>query len=145
MIRDKGFWLKTGAVLALQLVCFAKTPTVTGKMVAYDPILHGSKNAVGIANKEVVIVQTEGQKTKYRKLVFLSFGTTQLDAKYFEGTEPFSVQALRDHSCDENYPNIVPQVSLSERGGTYLLTDAFQKTPPGRIKNLPCYDVTKKK
>jgi hypothetical protein len=144
-MKHRTLCLRIGALLGLQLMCFAKTPTVTGKMVAYDPILHGSKNASGIANKEVIILETSGQKTKYRKLVFISFGTTQVDAKYFDGTQPLSVQAIRDHSCDENYPNMVPQLTLNERGGTYLLTDAFQKTPPGRIKNLPCYDVTKKK
>src|SRR5579864_5063924 len=127
--------LLTGfAIAALGLSCFAKTPTVTGKMVAYDLLLHAAKVASFAANKEVVILEVPGQKTKYVKVVFVSFGTTQIDPKYFDGTIPLAVQALRDHACDDRSPTIVPQWSSDQAAGTYLLTDAFKSSPPPKIK-----------
>ena len=137
--------LLTGvAIVGLGLACFAKVPTVTGKIVAYDPLLHAAKAASFVANKEVVILETPGQK-KYVKVVFVSFGTTQIEAKYFDGSLPLAVQAIRDRNCDDVSPNLVPQMSLNERAGTYLLTDAFKNSPPPKIKKLECYDATGKK
>src|SRR5579859_4733150 len=91
-------------VVALALACFAKTPTLSGKMVAYDPLAHAAKVASFVANKEIVILETAGPKTKYVKVMFVSYGTTQLDAKYFDGTKPLTVKALRDKTCDEKDP-----------------------------------------
>jgi hypothetical protein len=136
----------TGVVISVLAVsCFAKTPTVTGKMVAYDPILHAAKDATFVANKEVVILEVPGPKIKYVKLVFVGFGTTQIDPKYFDGTLALSAQALRDRACDESSPKIAAEVILKQAGGTYLLTDAFKKSPPASLKKLECYDATGKK
>jgi len=77
--------------------------------------------------------------------VFVSYGTTQLDLKYFDGTLPLTVKALRDRSCDETDPKMVTQVSLNQGSGTYLLTEAFRNPPAPKIKKLECYDVTEKK
>jgi len=145
MKMQRRLLLTAVGVAALALTCFAKIPVLTGKMVAYDPLLHASKNASVVANKEVVILQTQGPKTRYVKVVFVSFGTSQIDAKYFDGTQPLTAQAIRDKACDESYPEIVAQVTLTQRAGTYLLTDTFKNSPPGRIKNLECYDATGKK
>ena len=135
------------AIAALGLACFAKskTPTVTGKMVAYDPLLHAGKAATFVANKEAVILEATGLKAKYVKVVFVSYGTTQIEAKYFDGSLPLTVQILRDRTCDESYPKTVPQVGLDQISGTYLLTDAFKNSPPPKIKTLACYDATEKK
>ena len=141
--QNKG--LLTGvAIVGLGLACFAKVPTVTGKIVAYDPLLHAAKAASFVANKEVVILETPGQK-KYVKVVFVSFGTTQVEAKYFDGSLPLAVQAIRDRNCDDLSPNLVPQMSLDEKAGTYLLTEAFKNSPPPKIKKLECYGATGKK
>jgi hypothetical protein len=133
------------SIAALGLVCFAKTPTLSGKMVAYDPLLHAAKSATYGSNREEVILETAGPKNKYVKVVFVGFGTTQVDPKYFDGTTALTVRALRDHSCDESLPKIVAQVGLDQRSGTYLLTDAFKASPPGKIKTLECYEATEKK
>jgi hypothetical protein len=130
---------------SLALACFAKTPTLSGKMIAYDPLLHAGKIASNMPNREEVILETPGHKTKYVKLVFVSVGTNQLDAKYFDGSTPLTVQALRDRTCDEGTPRFVKQVGLDQRSGTYLLTDAFKNSSPARIKTLECYDATRKK
>jgi hypothetical protein len=98
-----------------------------------------------VANKEVVVLEAAGPKSKYLKIVFVSFGTTQIDEKYFDGTLPLTVKAFRDRSCDERDPKMVIQVSLNQAPGTYLLTDAFKNSPPPKIKNLECYDATEKK
>ena len=138
--------LRTGAVIAiLGLACFAKTPVVTGKMVAYDPFLHEAKDASFVANKEIVILEVPGQKTRYVKVVFVGFGTTQIDKKYFDGTVPLAVQALRDRTCDAGAPKLITQVSLDQAPGSFLLTDAFKGSPPLQIKKLECYDATGKK
>ena len=133
------------AIAALGLICFARTPTLSGKMVAYDPLLHASKAATYDANKEVVILETPGQKARYVKVVFVGFGTTQIDAKYFDGTQTLTVLALRDHTCDDRSPRIVPQLGLDQAAGTYVLTDAYKTSPPPKMKILECYDATKTK
>ncbi len=142
--RTKAFL--TGVVIAaLVLACFAKTPSLTGKMVAYDLLAHAAKVGTFEANKEVVILETPGQKSKYVKVVFVSYGTTQVDGKYFDGTLPLTVKALRDRACDEKYPKMASQYSLNQASGTYVLTDAFKSSPPARIKKLECYDALEKK
>jgi hypothetical protein len=145
MMKHKRAWLTGASIVALAIVCFGKVPTVTGKMVAYDPLLHAAKDATFVANKEIVIVEVPGQKTRYVKVVFVGFGTTQIEQKYFDGTVPLSAPALRDRACDENAPKIVPLVTPDQRSGTYLLTDAFRNSPPLNIKKLECYDATGKK
>ena len=141
-------WDKTlmtvATIAAFALACFAKTP-LSGKMVAYDPLAHAAKVASFVANKEVVILETAGPKTKYVKVMFVSYGTTQLDAKYFDGTVPLTVKALRDKTCDEKDPKLVTEISLNQGSGSYLLTDPFKKSPPAKIKTLECYDATQKK
>jgi len=124
---------------------FAKTPVLTGKVVAYDPLQHAAKDATFSANKETLILQSVGPKIKYVKVVFVSFGTTQLDPKYFDGSSQLMVKALRDRSCDESFPKFVLQVGIDQTSGTYVLTDAFKSSPPGRIKSVECYDATHKK
>jgi hypothetical protein len=144
MMKQKA-WLTGACVVALAIACFAKVPTLTGKMVAYDPLLHAAKDATFVANKEIVILEIAGQKTRYVKVVVVGFGTTQIDAKYFDGTLPLSVQAIRDHACEETSSKLVPQLGSDQATGTYLLTDAFKSSPPPKIKKLECYDATGKK
>lgn len=127
------------------VVSFAKTSKLTGKIVAYDLMRHASKAASGLQNQEVVVLETSGQKQKYVKVMFSSFGTTQIEQKYFDGTLPLTVDVLRDHSCDESTPTFAPQVSLNQGGQTYLLTDAFKMQPPAKIKTLECYVAIYKK
>ena len=74
------------------------------------------------------------KKGKYVKVVFSSSGTTQIDPKYFDGTQPLTADVLRDHTCDENSPRFVPEMSLQQMAGTYLLTDAYKTSPPAKIK-----------
>jgi len=136
--------LNAAIVGACGVACLAKTPTLSGKMVAYDPLLHAAKAASYESNKEVVILEVPGRKNKYVKVVFVGFGTTQIEQKYFDGTEPLSVQALRDHACDEVSPRLVTQVGLDQKSGTYLLTDPYKAQSP-KIKSVECYDATAKK
>ena len=133
------------AITAIQLTCFAKTPKFTGKMVAYDPLLHASKPSTMQSNKEVIILETPNRKKKYVKIVFVSFGTKQVDEKYFDGSTLMTVEALRDEECDQNLPRFIMQVSLDQASGSYLLTDAFKASPPPHLKKLECYDATGKK
>jgi hypothetical protein len=145
MKKRKSALLTVVAVATLGPTCFAKAPTLTGRIVAYDPLLHAAKAASVTANKEVVILEAPGRKAKFVKVVFVSFGTTQVEEKYLDGSIPLSVQALRDKSCDESFPRIAAQVSLNQASGTYLLTPAFKNTPSPKIKSIECYDATKKK
>lgn len=50
MTKQKTTWLTGAWVVALAIACFAKVPTITGKMVAYDPLLHAAKDATFSAN-----------------------------------------------------------------------------------------------
>jgi hypothetical protein len=127
------------AIIAFGLVCLAKTSKLTGKIVAYDPMLHAAKSADLQQNQEVVVLETIGQKQKYVKVVFSSPGTTQIEPKYFDGTLPLTVDVLRDRSCNESAPRFVRELSAQQMGGTYLLTDAFKTQTPPRIKTLECY------
>ena len=125
-------------IVALGLASSAKNSKLTGKMVAYDVMKHGSKATSGAQNQEVVVLETGGSKPKFVKVMFSTFGTTQIEQKYFDGTLPLAVDVFRDHSCDEDSPKLVTEVSLQQIGGTYLLTDAFKTSPP-KIKTLDCY------
>jgi hypothetical protein len=133
------------ALIALGIVCEGRTSKFTGKIVAYDVMRHAAKDATFQQNQEVVVLETSGAKQKYVKVVFSSYGTTQIDQKYFDGTLPLEVDALRDHSCDERAPRFVTQASVEQIAGTYLLTDGFKDHPPARIKTLECYDAIYKK
>ena len=132
-------------MMAFAIVSTAKTAKISGKIVAYDVMKHSSKSGSDMQNQEVVVLESSGQKQKYVKVMFSSFGTTQIDPKYFDGTQPLEANVLRDHTCDEKAPTFVTQVSLEQIGGTYLLTDAFKNQPPGRIKTLECYVAIYKK
>jgi hypothetical protein len=143
--RHKKTSLTAGAILALTLVCQAKNTKLTGKMVGYDVMHHSSKSASVVQNQEVVVLETANPKEKYVKVMFSSFGTTQIEPKYFDGTDPLTTDVFRDHSCDEKTPAFVSQVTLEQIAGTYLLTDAFKSQPPGRIKTLKCYVAIYKK
>ena len=144
MQRRTKTLLTAAAILAFATVSTARTK-ISGKIVAYDLMKHSSKSASDMQNEEVVVLESSGQKQKYVKVMFSSFGTTQIDPKYFDGTQPLEANVLRDHTCDEKAPTFVTQVSLEQIGGTYLLTDAFKSQPPGRIKTLECYVAIYKK
>lgn len=126
-------------IIGLALASLAKTQKLTGKMVAYDLMKHNMKPASVVQNEEVIVLETPSEKRKYVKVMFSSFGTTQIEQKYFDGSLPLEVDVIRDHSCDEKTPTFVPKVSLEQIAGTYLLTDAFKTQPPARIKTLECY------
>jgi hypothetical protein len=132
---------------ALALASLAKNTKLTGRMVAYDVMRHNAKSAAAMQNQEVVILETDSRKRKgrYVKIMFSSFGTTQIDPKYFDGSTPLTVDVFRDNSCNESFPNFVSQVSVEQMGGTYLLTDAYKTSSPGRIKMLECYAAIQKK
>ena len=138
--------LLTAAVIAaLALACFARGTQITGKIVAYDVMRHASKNATALQNEETVILAAEGRKEKFVKVMFASAGTTQIDPKYFDGSQPMTVDVFRDRSCDEKTPIFVPEVRSEQIAGTYLLTDAFKAQSPGRLKTLDCYVAIYKK
>ena len=145
MLRQKKLLLTAVAITALGVVSFAKTTKLTGKLVAYDVTQHSSKNASALQNQETVVLETTNPKEKYVKVLYSSFGTTQIEPKYFDGTLPLAADVLRDHTCDESAPRLVRDVSVEQMGGTYLLTDAFKAQPPGRIKTLKCYVAIYKK
>jgi len=139
LLRNHKALLIALAILGLGLVALAKASKIAGKIVAYDLMRHNSKTASFMQNQEIVILETSGEKEKYIKLIFSSFDTSQIDAKYFDGTLPLEVDVLRDHSCDQRTPVFVTQASLEQIAGTYLLTDAFKNRPPASIKSLKCY------
>src|SRR5215471_17270584 len=129
------------AVLTSGIVCLAKNTKLTGKIVAYDFMKHSAKSASLVQNEEVVVLETPSEKQKYVKLMFSSAGTTQIDPKYFDGTQPLEADVFRDKTCDEKAPTFVSGVSMEQIAGTYLLTNAYKGHPPSRIKNLECYAV----
>jgi len=133
------------ALLALGLASFAKASRIAGRIVAYDLMRHNSKAATFMQNQEIVVLETSGEKEKYIKVIFSSSDTSQIDAKYFDGTLPLEVVALRDRTCDQRGPVFVTQPSLEQIAGTFLLTDAFKNRPPASIKNLKCYAAIYKK
>ena len=145
LIRLKKSFLAALVIVACTLLSFAKNSKLTGKIVGYDVMHHSSKSASVVQNQEVVVLETANPKEKYVKVMFSSFGTTQIESKYFDGTEPLTIDVLRDHSCDEKTPAFVSQVSLEQIAGTYLLTHAFKSQAPGRIKTLKCYVAIYKK
>ena len=135
-------WKKPVLVISTLAACvlggFAKNTKMSGKMVAYDVMKHTSKDASGQVNQEVVILETTSAKPKLVKVVFSSTATTQIESKYFDGSQPLDVQVFRDRGCDENAPRFVAEVPL-QMGGNYLLTDTYKNHPPGKIKSLECY------
>lgn len=145
MLRRKKSFLAAVAFTTFTLIASGKNTKLTGKIVGYDVMHHTSKSASVVQNQEVVVLETANPKQKYVKVMFSSFGTTQIEPKYFDGTEALTTDVFRDHSCDEKAPTFVSQVTLEQIAGTYLLTDAFKSQPPGRIKTLKCYVAIYKK
>ena len=145
MPRTKQILLTAIALAAFAPGSVAKNAKLTGKMVGYNVMHHTSKSASAVQNQEVVVLETINPKEKYVKVMFSSFDTSQIEEKYFAGTEPLTVDVFHDHSCDEKTPTFVSQVTLEQIAQTYLLTDAFKNQPPGRIKNLKCYVAIYKK
>ena len=146
-VRLKNNLLTLATLMAFGLVCFAKTQKLTGKIVGYDLLKHTAKSANLQQNEEVVILETPSSKPKdkYVKVMFSSSSTTQIDPKFFDGTQPLTTDVFRDHSCDEKAPRFVREVSVQQMGGTYLLTDAYKTSPPGKIKSLECYVAIERK
>ena len=142
---QKKVLLMVVAMLTVAVVCLAKPKKLVGKIVAYDFMKHSAKSASLVQNQEVVVLETQNEKQKYVKLVFSSAGTTQIDPKYFDGTQPLAADVFRDKTCDEKAPTFVSQVSMEQISETYLLTDAYKSHPPSRIKNLECYAVIYRK
>lgn len=138
MTRQAKTWWICFSIGALELVCFAKTPQLTGKIVAYDLLAHAAKVGSFVENKEVVVLEAPAHKAKYIKLVVQGYGTIQIDPKYFAGDMPLTVRADRDKTCDERSPAILAQIP-NPKNGTYLLTDAYKSSPPPAIKKLECY------
>lgn len=145
MLQRKKAVLTVIAIAALGPLSLAKTTKLTGKVVAYDVTQHSSKNAAALQNQETVVLETTNPKEKYVKVLYSSFGTTQIEPKYFDGTLPLTSDVLREHTCDESVPRLVREVTVEQMGGTYLLTDAYKTQPPGRIKTLKCYVAIYKK
>ena len=147
MARNNKLILTALTIAFLTLIASAKNPKFTGKIVAYDLLKHTSKSANLQQNEEVVVLETNStkKKGKYVKVVFSSSGTSQIEPKYFDGNQPLTADALREHSCDENSPRFVREISLQQMGVTYLLTDAYKTSPPARIKTLECYVAIYKK
>ena len=147
MSHYKHALLTAAIIVSFALACFAKPQKMSGKIVAYDPMLHSSKSASSMENQEVVVLDTSNPKMKdrYIKVKVSSFGTTQIEPQYFDGTLPLEVSVFRDHSCDESAPRFVTEMSLEKIAGTYLLTDAFKTQPPAKIKSMECYVAIEKK
>jgi hypothetical protein len=143
--RPKKTFSTAFIIVAFIVVAYAKTQKLTGKIVAYDLMKHNAKNTSAMQNQEVVVLDVPSQKQRYVKVMFSSFGTTQIEQGYFGGGTPLTIDVFRDKSCDEKLPTFVSQVRLEQMAGTYLLTDAFKSTPPGRIKILECYVAIQKK
>lgn len=147
MARSIKAMLTVTAIVAFGTVCFAKTQKLAGKIVGYDLMKHTAKSANLQQNEEVVVLETNSTKakTKYVKVVFSSSSTTQIEPKFFDGTQPLTTEVFRDHSCDEKSPRFVHEVSPQQMGGTYFLTDPYKTSPPGRIKTLECYVAIERK
>jgi hypothetical protein len=143
--KQQKVLLTTIAIVMFSRVSLARTSKLTGKIVGYDFMHHASKAASDTLNEEVVVLETPNPKQKYVKVMFSSMGTTQIEPKYFDGTQPLEVNVLRDKTCDEKAPTFVSQVSMEQIAGTYLLTDAFKTQPPARIKTVECYAAIYKK
>lgn len=147
MRRHTKALLTAVTIAAITLVSLAKTQKLSGKMVGYDLMKHNAKNTSVMQNQEVVVLETNSPKPKdkYVKVMFSSFGTTQIVQKYFDGTQPLEVDVFRDKSCDDKSPRFASQVSAEQIAGFYLLTDAFKTQPPAKIKHLECYVAIEKK
>jgi hypothetical protein len=138
MSKQRTAWLRGLSFVALGLMCFAKTPQLTGKIVAYDVLAHAGKAGTFAENKEIVILEAPSHKAKYIKVVVQGYGTVQIDPKYFAGDTALTLRADRDKTCDEFSPLIQAEVA-NPKTGTYLLTDAYKSSPPPKIKNIECY------
>jgi hypothetical protein len=149
LLRSRKILLTAVLIEALGLVSLARTQKLAGKIVAYDVMHHNAKNTAGtMQNQETIFLEVDNpkRKDKYVKVTFSSFGTTQVDQQYFDGKSSLTIDVFRDRSCNENFPTFVSQVSIEQMAeGTYLLTDAYKNSPPGRIKNVECYVAIQKK
>jgi hypothetical protein len=92
----------------------------------------------------VIVMEVTAPKQRYVKVVFSSYGTMQIDQKYFDGTQVLDVDVFRDHACDETTPRFISEMTPQQVAGNYLLTEPFKKQSPS-IKKLECYDAIFKK
>ena len=114
-----------------------------GTIVAYDPIYHSLKQASFVKNLEVTIadVGRKPDNEKFIKLIFEGFGTQQVADDVLGGHTLFSVQAVRDTSCDENHPHILREVDSFQGSGAFLLNETHRAQSLGEITGLECYRV----
>jgi hypothetical protein len=147
LLQIKKIALTTIVLAGFVIPAIAKPQKLTGKIVAYDLLKHTAKSANLQQNEEVVVLETPSSKAKgkYVKVVFSSSSTTQIDPKFFDGTQTLTTEAFHDRSCDEKAPRFVREVSLQQMGGTYFLTDPYKTSPPGKIKTLECYVAIERK
>ena len=136
----------------------AQTRKFTGQVFAYDLLAHAFKVASFAENRELVIFRLRHRQA-FVKLLFESFGQTQLDPKYLDGSTTIAVRVTRDPSCDEDSPkffaegeSLIPPGTIPDDEKTpsshetkieqkYRVTDAFSDQSIPKIAHLDCYRV----
>lgn len=114
-----------------------------GMIVAYDPSYHSLKQASFVKNLEVTIADVGRRESNQRfvKLIFEGFGTQQVAEDVLAGQAPFSVQAIRDKSCDEGHPQTTNSTDSFQGSGTFVLNETHRNQSLGGISYLECYRV----
>jgi hypothetical protein len=139
-----GLILMVGISTAL---CAAQARHLRGTIIAYDPAYHTLKQSSFVKNREVVIAETrpEGKKKSFVKLVFESFGPTQVNQDVLEGLKAYDVRVVRDTSCDEAHPRLVNKFDLNQGSGIFLINSSHVIGPLPQIENLLCFRVIQAK
>src|SRR5579885_339008 len=126
------------ALLVLALDCSGSNTSLTGQIVAYNPLFRAAKNTFAENGEETVFRLRNGT---YVKLRVVSFKDTDFIGPYLKNGTEWHVKAHRDASCDESLPRVAPASKFSSSSATYILTEPFKDTPPDEIRDLKCYTV----
>jgi hypothetical protein len=158
-MNSRNIALATGFIVSLILTtfCFGWTKELTGRVFAYDPMVHILKLASFVENQEIVLLQIDSGRhgKRYIKLVVHGFSQTQIPDNYFTGDSILTMRATRDRNCDQKTVDFVTSVVDDEHpkarpdgtkevplnGGKFIISQHFKGQPLPQLSNLECYST----
>ena len=112
-------------------------------IVAYDPTYHNLKQASFVKNLEVTIAEARGNSKSpaFIKVIFEGFGKQQVSDDILQGRISLVIHGVRDKSCDEDHPHVLPELDGFQGSGTFVLNQAHRSQSFDAVYHLQCYRV----
>jgi len=115
-----------------------------GRIVAYRPV-DRMQVASFVANKELLLFQTAGDKPELLKLIYVHQGYSDLKDDVVSGAQSISISVRRDRSCDQAlgaFEKEAPSIPLQGSGSTVStqpIVFASSVSRPSDSYKMKCY------